>query len=76
MNDYPKNPDDPSDEVTAYLTLAVRRSGAMSVSGCINDEKYALALLATAIDTVRAHHRRNRGEQSKLIVPAHDTALS
>jgi hypothetical protein len=76
MTDYPRNPDDPTDVVVAYLNIAVRKSGAMSVAGSINDERYALALLETAKDTVRAHHRKGKSNAtSPLIVPAHDTAL-
>lgn len=76
-NNYPLNPDDPNDVVVAYLNIAVRKSGAMSVAGCINDQTYALALLETAKDTVRSHHRKSRSNNhSPLIVPAHDTGLA
>lgn len=64
------------DEVIAVLEIKVRRNGAMSVAGSINDERYALAMLDSAKDSIKAHNRRNRGEQSQLILPAHDTALA
>lgn len=70
-----RDPDDPNDAVAAVLEIKVRCNGAMSVAGSINDEAYALAMLDAARDSIRAHNRRARGEQSALIVPAHDTGL-
>lgn len=73
--DYPRDPDDlHGDAVVAYLEIKMRRNGAMSIGGNVNDEKYALAMLDTAKDTIKAHNRRGLGKDS-LIVPAHDTAL-
>lgn len=72
-----KDPDDLyGDEVIACLEIKVRRNGAMSVAGCIYEEKYALAMLDTARDTIKRQNARKRLEDGKgLIIPAHDTAL-
>jgi hypothetical protein len=69
------DPDDlHGDAVVAYLAIKVRRNGAMSVEGCIYEERYALAMLDTARDTIRRQNSRQRLEDG-LIIPAHDTAL-
>jgi hypothetical protein len=54
------------DDTVCYLLIQVRRNGAMSVAGHINNEAYALAMLEQAKETVRSHAMRRRGA---LIVP-------
>jgi hypothetical protein len=60
------------DGVIAKIEICVRRSGAMSTAGSIEDEAYALAVLDHAKDAIRQHHARKR---AKLIVPAKDVSL-
>jgi len=76
-DDYSRDPDDlHGDTIVAQITIALRRNGAMSVSGHINDEMYALHLIDTARDTVKNHHAKLRmGERGGLIIPAYDTSL-
>ncbi len=64
------------DDVVAYLTVAVRRNGAMSVEGCIENLEYSLAMLEAAKDSVRNHHDRQRVMNGGLIIPANETPLS
>lgn len=54
------------DEVLACLTIRVHRNGAMSVSGDISDERFALSLIDAARDSVRSHHLRQHGQ---LLIP-------
>lgn len=61
--------------VVAELRVRIHRSGAMSVAGSIGDETYAIACLEQAIQSVKDHHKRLRGDGSALIVPACDTPL-
>ena len=64
------------DAVVAVLEIKVRRNGAMSVAGCINEEKYALAMLDNARDTIKRHNAKNTiNGGGKVIIPAHDTGL-
>jgi hypothetical protein len=64
------------DDVVARLVIAVRRNGAMSVEGCINDEPYALAMLDNAKDTIKSHNMRRRMSLGgKIIIPANATGL-
>lgn len=75
-NDYARDPDDLyGDEKVAVIEIAVRRNGAMSVAGCINNLAYALAMLDQAKDTVRRHHARINAGQV-LITPANETPLA
>ena len=60
------------DQVLATITVRVHRSGAMSVSGDISDEKFALTLIDAARDSVKSHHLRNKGS---LIIPSHLTGV-
>lgn len=60
------------DDVLARLVVTVHRSGAMSVSGDIHDEKFALSMIDAARDSVRSFHLRRHGE---LIIPASATGL-
>jgi hypothetical protein len=77
MSSYARDPDDiHGDTIVASLEIKLRRNGAMSVGGSITDEKYALAMLESAKDSIRSYHRsRALGLRSQLIVQAHDTAL-
>lgn len=65
-----------ADDVMASITIRVHRDGAMSVSGNIEDEAYALALVDAARDSVINHHKRGRDLSAGLILPAHDNPLS
>lgn len=46
------------DDIVAFLKIAVRRNGAMSVEGCIEDEPYAKAMLDAARDSITRHNRK------------------
>jgi hypothetical protein len=70
------NDDLHGDAVVAFIAIKVRRNGAMSVEGCIDEEAYALAMIDTARDTIRNHNQRKRINGGGLIIPAHDTALA
>lgn len=62
--------------VVCRISLEMDRAGNMRVEGSITDEAFALFMLDTARDVVKAHHARRRlGKTSQLIVPAYDTAL-
>jgi hypothetical protein len=64
------------DDVVAVLELKVRRNGAMSVAGCINEEAYALAMLDNARDTIKRHNAQNTlNAGASLIIPSHDTGI-
>lgn len=70
MTDYSRDPDALyDDQIVAVLELKLRRDGAMSVAGSINDEIFALKMLEAAKDSIRQYHQRNR---SRLIVPSYD----
>lgn len=58
------------DDVLARITIAVHRSGAMSVAGDIHDQTFALSMIDAARDSVRSHHLRTNGS---LIIPPHVT---
>ena len=85
MSDYPRrlsghsagrDPDELfGDTVVFELVIQIRRNGAMSVAGSINDCEYAKLVLKTAMDTLDTYHARKRLGLDTLIVPAHDTAL-
>lgn len=70
-----KNPDFRDEDVVAELRVVILRNGAMGVMGAIGDERYAIACLEQAIQSVKDHHRRLRGDGSMLITPACDTPL-
>lgn len=73
-SNYPRDPDNLYDDaIIAVLSIKLRRNGAVSVEGSINDEQYALMLLDTARDAIKSHHNRNR---DALIIPSYDTPLS
>lgn len=61
------------DDVLAEISIRVHRSGAMSVSGAISDESFALSMIDAARDSVRSHHLRQRGA---ILIPPHVTGLS
>ena len=71
------DPDDLHGEtVVAFLEIKLRRSGAMSVAGHINDLAFGLHLLDTARETLKNHHAQlAAGTRGGLIVPAYDTSL-
>jgi hypothetical protein len=62
------------DGVFAKIEITVRRNGAMSTAGSIEDLNYALAILDHAKDAVRQYHARKR-PMDGIIVPAKDTDL-
>lgn len=74
---YSRDPDDlHGDEIIAKIELCIRRNGAMSVGGHINDEAYAIAMCEQAKDAIRNYHSRRRLEHNgKLIIPARDVGL-
>lgn len=62
--------------VVCRISLEMDRTGNMRVEGSITDEAFALFMIDTARDTIKAHHARRRlGQTSQIIVPAYDTAL-
>jgi hypothetical protein len=75
--EYSRDPDDlHGDTIVCQITIACRRNGTMSVSGHINDEAYAMAMLDTAKQSLKSHHDKIRmGQRGGMIIPAHDTAL-
>ena len=70
-----RDPDDLyGDATVAVIEVRLRRNGAMSVAGSINDERYAVTMLQHAIDSVRDHHaRRLLGDG--LLIAARDTGI-
>jgi hypothetical protein len=72
-----KDPDDlHGDTVVFEIVISIRRNGAMSVAGSINDHAYAKMVLESAIDSLGTYHARKRlGLGEGIIVPASDTAL-
>ena len=68
-----RDPDDLyGDEKVSTIEISIRRNGAMSVAGAINDLPAALAMLDAAKDSVRNYHARQRVTNGGLIVPSHD----
>lgn len=58
-------------KVTQYITIKIWDNNAMSVEGsCIGDEKYAVAVLQNAIESIRGHNK-----PKALIVPEKDVTL-
>lgn len=71
-----RDPDDLfGDTVVFELVIQIRRNGAMSVAGSINDLEYAKIVLESAKDTLNTYHARKRLGHDSIIVPAYDTAL-
>ena len=72
-----RDPDDLyGDQTVAVIEVRVRRNGAMSVAGSINDEHYAVTMLQHAIDAVRNHNAKRRlGERGGLLISPKDTGL-
>lgn len=75
MREASRDPDDlHGDETVFFLEIRVRRNGAMSVGGHIHEEKYALAVLDAARQTIKNHNARAKlGAGHDIIVPAKDT---
>lgn len=57
------------DDVTAELRIQVRRNGAMSVAGCIQQEAYAIAMLDAARESIRSHNRRQINGAGLILPP-------
>jgi hypothetical protein len=75
-DNYARDPDDLYGETkVAVIEIAIRRSGAMSVAGAINDLPTALAMLDQAKDVLRRHHMRIAAGKV-IITPAKDTPLA
>lgn len=67
------------EDIVAYITVKVARSGAMAVSGAIAEEAFALACLDQAKQSIKDFHKRRRGESLVIapqIIPAWDTPLA
>lgn len=63
-----------NDPAILDITIRIHQSGAMSVSGHIEDETYALSLLDAARDSVKSYHARARlNKGQSLITPEYDT---
>jgi len=60
------------DSVVAYLQIEIYKSGALSVAGSIDNEKYAVNALLAAVDAVKSHHK----PCNALIIPGKDTGLA
>jgi len=56
--------------VVAYVTLSLRRNGAMSITGNIADAKLTLGMLESAIESLKRHV-----PAEGLLVPATDLAI-
>lgn len=54
------------------LTVKVHASGALSVEGPIENQEWALAVLANAADAIRNYHGKKQGE---IIVPSKDVSI-
>lgn len=64
------------DTPVACIEVVMLRSGMMRIAGSITDEKFAAHMLATAQDTLRSYHAKQKlGQRSPIIVPADDTSL-
>jgi hypothetical protein len=59
------------DPVVLFLEIKIGKSGALCVSGSIEDEAFVVTALQSAIDAIRRHHKKQR----VLIVPGIDTGL-
>lgn len=70
-----RDPDDLYGDATVFtIQIRVRRNGAMSVGGDINDLAYALTVLEAAKDSLKGFHaRRTIAGGSDLIIPSKDT---
>lgn len=67
-----RDPDDLHGDATSFvIEVRVRRNGAMSVAGMIEDEAYAVAMLQHAIDSVRDYHARKRLPSGLVLPPSH-----
>jgi hypothetical protein len=77
MSESARDPDDiHGDAVVFALEIKVRRNGAMSVAGGIQNEQYALAVLDAARQSIKSHNARGKIEGTGLIVPSSDTPWS
>jgi ArsR family metal-binding transcriptional regulator len=57
---------------SAYLTVSIHASGALSVSGHIENKEWAIAMLENAKDAIRSYHAKKDGE---IIVPSKDVSI-
>lgn len=63
-------------DVMAELVIRVRRDGAMSVSGSIHEEVYALAMLDAARDSIRGHHARQKLNHGGAVLIPSEASLA
>ena len=64
------------EDVVAELRIRIRRDGAMSVAGCINEKDLALAMCDQARECITNNADRQKLQsQSGLIIPHYDSAL-
>jgi hypothetical protein len=70
-----RDPDDLYGDATVFtIQIRVRRNGAMSVGGDVNNLVYALSVLDAAKDSLKSFHaRRVLAGGNDLIIPAKDT---
>lgn len=74
MNSGGKDPDDlHGDAPVAQLIITVRRNGAMSVEGCIEELVYAKAMLDAAKDSLNNYHARKQIHRGGLLIPGNET---
>jgi hypothetical protein len=70
------SPDDfRDDDVTAFLRIAIRRNGAMSVEGCITDEPLAKAMLDAARESITKHNARKINDTGLILPPTKELKL-
>jgi hypothetical protein len=74
---FAQDPDDLyGDAPISRIEIVCRRNGALSVSGSIDDQRYALAVLDNAKDAIKSFHARKRANgNGSIIVPHCDVAL-
>lgn len=73
-DNYSRDPDNLYDDsITHVIEIKIRRNGAMSVAGSINeDPAWLCKVLDCAKDAIRGHH----APRPRLLVPQYDTGLS
>lgn len=73
---HSQDPDDLyGDAPIARIEITVRRNGAMSTAGSIEDLPYALAMLDNARDAIKSYHARKHANGNGIIIPANDIGL-
>lgn len=77
MSKGPANMDDLHGlTVVAHIDIRMDRAGNMRLAGSITDEKFAMFMLQTAMETLKNYHiEQKKGNRSGIIVRANETAL-